>query len=237
MAHPPRPLFLSLASTLLPVVLAAQSDDPVLQPVAVHVRTHQDGLPMPGVPVHVAHVRELERPRPPDGWLRPFDPRLHELRVSRRVHSDPDGVATVLLPDGLPGTARIFVGPPFWAGPLVRTDDRLTLVVGRLEQFSVHVVDAAGAPLPRFGVALHADGQERSVALTDHTGLALLGVQPDFAARLTVVPAGWILGYQLEDALHAVAGLRRPYGRGVLKGLGASPMCPAAQGGAGHRRG
>ncbi|HEX5052523.1 MAG TPA: carboxypeptidase-like regulatory domain-containing protein [Planctomycetota bacterium] len=168
---------------------AQQADDPVAVPVVVRVTGHADGLPRPGVTLYVLGP-EHDAPRvDAEGWLCAEDLPMRRLRRARLARTDPEGVARLRAS----GPWHVVVGEPFFVcGNAERSDDELHLGVGSNEPVGVRVLDAAGAPLAGFPVALHAAGKDLAVAITDATGKAILGVPKDFTARATIAPAGWV---------------------------------------------
>lgn len=217
----------ALLSTLS-VAAAGQEADPVDGPVRVRVVSRADGLPRPGVLVHVANPALLASPAPADGWLRPLDLRLRLLQVGRAVRTDPAGEADILLPRGDPASAMVLAGPPFVGERLEREGELWVLRVDQLEPFSVQVVDAAGAPLARFPVALHALGRDLAVALTDDRGVAVLGMPPGHSARVSVSPAGWIGSH--DSFPKVTTSLRRHMTRLVLPPFGVVRVRPVRSG-------
>ncbi|MEZ5964754.1 MAG: hypothetical protein R3F56_12980 [Planctomycetota bacterium] len=184
-----------LSAWLVLAAPVAQQPDPTDRPIRVRVVGRDDGLPRPGVEVYVVDRRRLLAPPENDGWSVAADLRLRALQVGRAVRTDPSGEAVVLVPDGNPSLADVRVGPPFIDGGLEPVGEVFVLRVGQHEPFAVRVVDPAGRALARFPVALHAAGRDEAVALTDAHGLAVLGVPPNFTARLHVAPSGWIGPY------------------------------------------
>lgn len=185
----------SRASTFLACVLAAgapafaQSHDPQQRPVVLRIQL-ADGTPMPGVPI----VRDRGDAAAPaaDGWLRHSDRRLSLAARPVVGRSDPEGKLTVLASDGNLGPREIEAAPPFRSRVLARDGGQYVLCVERLEQFVVQAIDAAGAPLVDFPLALQCNGQNEALALTDGRGFATFGVDPATSARLVVAPFGWI---------------------------------------------
>jgi len=173
-------------------LLPAQEPAAAAEQIVVRVLGHEDGLPRPGVLLHLASA-DPGRPRvDADGWLVAEDERISRLRAATTVRTDPNGCARV---DGSIAAAarRVSVGEPhyLWGEP-ERDSGALVVRVGEHEPVGVRVVDANGRPMAGFPVALHAAGKDLAVALTDADGKALLGVPKDFTARIAVVPAGWV---------------------------------------------
>ncbi|MCB9879234.1 MAG: carboxypeptidase regulatory-like domain-containing protein [Planctomycetes bacterium] len=173
----------------LAVPCAAQGSDPIAKPITVRCVGHDDGLPRPGVPLYVG------LPSPPaspdaDGWVIAESPDVRRLRAATFVFTDPEGRATL---GSSPQPFSLQVGEPYfrWGNPQVDGSE-WTVEVGQHEPVGVRVVDAAGKPLADFPVALHAAGKDLSVAITDATGRAMLGVPPEFTARAVIAPAGWV---------------------------------------------
>ncbi|MEO6596936.1 MAG: hypothetical protein ABIP94_19495 [Planctomycetota bacterium] len=185
---------LAVFSAALAALTAQEKPQHDPQPVAVRVRTvlRGDDAPMPGVPVYVVQGRDLQGATLVDGWSRAVDPRVRKLAFARVVRSDPDGFVTLTLPDGKLEDREVFAGAPFRSQRLENGADHLLLRVDRLEQFVVRAIDTAGQALPHFPLALHANGRDEFVAVTDARGMSAFGVDPTFTARLTVLPSGWL---------------------------------------------
>ncbi|MEZ6037213.1 MAG: carboxypeptidase-like regulatory domain-containing protein [Planctomycetota bacterium] len=167
----------------------AQDTDPIAQPITVVVVGHDDGLPRPGVPLYVS-LPSPGATADADGWVLAEGPEVRRLRAATFVFTDPEGRATL---GSSPHPYALQVGEPYfrWGNPVVNGSE-WKVVVGQHEPVGVRVVDAGGKPLADFPVALHAAGKDLSVAITDATGRAMLGVPPDFTARAVIAPAGWV---------------------------------------------
>ena len=180
-----------LALSLLHATGLAQHD-PTLRPVPIQVLSAAEGLPMPGVVVYHVPFNLPNSDGLFEGWLREDHPLLRQLLHARSSRSDPDGIATLLLPDGQPGLGRMFVGAPFQSPGPERDGDAMRLRVTRLQQFVVRAVDANGAALGSFALAMQDGTQVVAVARTDARGHAVFGVAPHIESRLRIVPFGWI---------------------------------------------
>ena len=174
---------------LLSIAASANAQDPDPAPRQVVLQFELDGSPMPGVPLRRA-TTATTWPRQ-DGWLRLDDRRLAATAWPMIGRSDPDGRLTLTV-SGAIDWQQFAVGAPFELVSRHGHDETVRLVVRRLEQFVVRVLDSDGAPLPRLPMTLQQEGQVVSCACTDALGLATFGVQEHLTARCRVVPFGWI---------------------------------------------
>lgn len=178
--------------------LPAQEPDEPTAPAKVTTRVRVvgalDGLPRAGVPLHWR-----DRPQRPlltsDGFWRVEDAAVVRLRHARRVITDPNGEAE--LPIAGPAKSEVWAGEPFALTAKSDADGEVLVwqVVER-EPVAVRVVDAAGAPVAGFPVALHSGGKDLCVALSDPQGWARLGLDADYSALVHVAPAGWVGSYE-----------------------------------------
>lgn len=208
---------------LLLAPLAAQDHPPAVPPSAATqvVVVSPEGLPRPGVPLLYLDSARLNDPVA-DGWARPDDPRARELALAQAVWTDPEGKAK--LPPG-PPTRLLRVGAPYLWGSADSVDGVLRVKVTQQELFTVRLLDAQGQRVAGATLALRAGNRDESIARTDSTGLALLGLAPEFAARLIVAPFGWV---GARDAFPTVSTVQQraraelqlpPYGSVRLRAL------------------
>lgn len=154
-----------------------------------------DGTPRPGVTVRFVPLFAMIRAALDESgeWITSSRRELHALRNAITVRSDPEGRAVIAIGNLDPRQWAPFVAGPFaLTAPLARDGADLRLCVEKLTPFPVRVVDASGAPLAGFPVALAGGRKELALDLTDERGLAVFGMPKGVEARLTVVPAGWI---------------------------------------------
>ncbi|MBZ0154390.1 MAG: hypothetical protein K8J09_22915, partial [Planctomycetes bacterium] len=174
---------------LVSIAASANAQDPDPAPRQVVLQFELDGSPMPGVPLRRAPTAATWPPQ--DGWLRLDDRRVAGTAWPVVGRSDPDGRLTLTV-SGAFDWRQFAVGSPFELVSSHGHDETMRLVVRRLEQFRVRVLDPDGAPLPRLPMTLQQDGQAVCFACTDGLGFATFGVPPQLAARCRVVPFGWI---------------------------------------------
>jgi hypothetical protein len=167
-----------------------QNTAPKPTKVTIHTVLRSDGLPVPGVPVYVVDQQWRERPKD-DGWLRTRDNRVARLAASQLVSSDPNGVVTLTVPNGELRPHLVSVGSGFGSGQVEKVDGKWLLRVDRLDQYAVRAVDEAGRPMAHFAVALHVDGYDRVVELTDARGIAVFGAKK-YPNKVIAAPAGWV---------------------------------------------
>lgn len=179
--------YAAFAIALAVAVAAPRAQDREPAPTRIRV-VSMDDLPRPGVTLVSFDPKRL-REAPADGWVRTSDERILKHRFAVSVRTDPEGIAE--LPALSPGH-RVDAGAPFVGSHLERDGDDFKLRVSQQELFTVRVLDAAGEHLRGFPVALYAGGREEAIARTGSTGLALLGMEPTFEARLTIAPSGWV---------------------------------------------
>ncbi|MGE3879895.1 MAG: carboxypeptidase regulatory-like domain-containing protein [Planctomycetota bacterium] len=184
-----------LASPTLILMIAGHGLSQVQAPVptptparTVHV-LGPDGEPLAGVPLHL----ESAPPRAvvdTAGWLVAESHEVSRLRGAKFLTTNPDGQVTIASIDEV-GSLR--VAEPYFATSSTQVrKDSITLHVDKREPVGVRVFDDQGEPLAKFPVALHADGRDMAVALTDKLGRAVLGLPAGFEARAVVAPAGWV---------------------------------------------
>ncbi|MBK8096107.1 MAG: carboxypeptidase regulatory-like domain-containing protein [Planctomycetes bacterium] len=178
-------------------VLAQQEDEPPPPPPPpppwrIKIVGEPDGLPRPGVLLHLATGPSTPATVDADGFLTMEPPQVRRLRSATTFRSGPDGV--VELPAGTEAEVwRVFAGEPYWfTRAPERVGDEQVWAVGEREPVGVRVLDAARRPVAGLGVALQSGGRELSWAQTDAQGRAMLGVPKDHTARLHLAPAGWI---------------------------------------------
>ncbi|MCC7398951.1 MAG: carboxypeptidase regulatory-like domain-containing protein [Planctomycetes bacterium] len=174
---------------LVSIAASANAQDPDPAPRQVVLQFELDGSPMPGVPLRRAPTAATWPPQ--DGWLRLDDRRVAGTAWPVVGRSDPDGRLTLTV-SGAFDWRQFAVGSPFELVSSHGHDETMRLVVRRLEQFRVRVLDPDGVPLPRLPMTLQQDGQAVCFACTDGLGFATFGVPPQLAARCRVVPFGWI---------------------------------------------
>jgi hypothetical protein len=148
-----------------------------------------DGQPLAGVPLYLQSALPLQVVDTA-GWLVAESHAVSRLRGARFLTTNPDGEATIA---SLTEVASLHVAEPFFATASTQTvHGKITLRVDKREPVGVRVFDDQGEPLAQFPVALHADGRDMAVALTDKLGRAVLGLPAGFEARAVVAPAGWV---------------------------------------------
>lgn len=191
----PRSIRAFAVAVVVTAAPAVSQQDPVGRPAAVElvrVVGSADGMPRPGVLVYARSAGDAAARLDEQGYLIAEDQRVRIMRKVPKATTDPEGRAELRV--GMPIRAwQLMVAPPHVVnGKPEKKDGAWFVKVDATPAVGVRVVDANGAPLADFAVALHAAGKDMAIAITDDTGRAVLGVPKEFAARAVLAPAGWI---------------------------------------------
>ena len=171
-------------------VVSQRGQDSVARVESIRVVGEADGMPRPGVGISLRGEAAVEIDA--GGYLIAEDERVRRLRQSRMVRTNPKGSAKITAPMPLQPRDLVVAEPHVAVGQPNKVGDEWLIKVRDLVAVGVRVFDAEGKVMVGFPVALHAASKDISVAVTDKTGRALLGVSDEFKARAFICPAGWI---------------------------------------------